>query len=352
MKIQRYIVGFLVLVLSVFLFTQEGRATGFHRHCQEYQIPINFPNIPDAQIFGELCMPRGATPDTVQFFVHGSTYSHHYWDFPWLPNFYSQVDAALDAGYATFNIDILGAGSSSKPPSFLITLDGTIDSFHQLVVKLRNGDIGGESFSRVVYVGHSLSSILGWLFGSRYPEDIDAFVLTGALHFTQLGWLDLIIPNIYPANLDPKFANSGLDDGYMTTVPWTRKNFFFHKSNAGPVVLALDELLKTTVPGPMMFESVEYALFPDPETAPSQGITAPTLIVLGERDLTACAEPPLGLVCNEETILAHEEQFFSPDIVLDVYVSPNTGHSLALHFSGYETGNFIQDWVEDNVETN
>lgn len=38
----------------------------------------------------------------MQLLVHGATYNHLYWDFPHGPGYYSYVDAATAAGYATF----------------------------------------------------------------------------------------------------------------------------------------------------------------------------------------------------------------------------------------------------------
>ena len=48
------------------------------------------------KIYGELCVPNGPAPDTVQLLVHGTTYNHNYWDWPEKPDAHSHVRAALE----------------------------------------------------------------------------------------------------------------------------------------------------------------------------------------------------------------------------------------------------------------
>jgi hypothetical protein len=43
-------------------------------------------------------LPR--QPATVQLLVHGASYDHLYWNFPYGGGYYSYVDAATAAGYA------------------------------------------------------------------------------------------------------------------------------------------------------------------------------------------------------------------------------------------------------------
>lgn len=79
----------------------------------------------------------------------------------------------------------------------------------------------GRAFSRVYWVGHSLGTLYAWV-EAAMVQDVDAFVLTGLLHTVKPSWLQEGTSSIYPAVQDLKFAASGLDDGYLTTRPWTR----------------------------------------------------------------------------------------------------------------------------------
>jgi pimeloyl-ACP methyl ester carboxylesterase len=362
-KIQRSITGvlrrrtvFLLAMAALAMCWAPTVAQAWHDHygagqCRSLYVPMTIPNVGPANVYAELCLPYGPTPETVQLLVHGSTYNHHYWDTPLNPERYSHVVAALEAGYATLNIDRIGTGLSTKPPSHLVTVDLIDEMLHQLVTKLRGGEIGGYPFSRVVYFGSSLTVVNGWVLGSRHPEDIDAFVLTGTVHYVRPGFVDLVMQyHVDPACESLRFKYFVPDCGYVTTRPGWRDDFFWYVPGGSPLAILVDELLKDVVSISLMFETAALALFPDPETSPSRDIAVPTLIVLGEHDATACG--PDGLVCTEETIRDLEAPFFRSDIVLDVLVPENTGHALTLHRSAPETADFIHDWLDEHVGAN
>src|SRR5262249_16938746 len=70
----------------------------------------------DWKMAGTLCHPENAPmPHTVQLLVHGATYTRAVWDWPQNPSTYSYVQAAVNAGYATFAVDRLGHGESTHP---------------------------------------------------------------------------------------------------------------------------------------------------------------------------------------------------------------------------------------------
>lgn len=217
--------------------------------CSTYRLPVRIadPGAADQILWGQLCYPGSARPDKVQLLVPGSTYNHLYWDFPVGNGFYSYVKAAVGAGYATFNVDRIGTGNSSHPPSAQLDLPAGAVAMHDVITALRSGALDGHAFSRVAWIGHSLGSFLAWYEISRY-HDVDAAILTGGLQAInpQAGTI------IYPAVQDPKFANSGLDTGYVTTLPGDR-NFFYYPATADPNVIAADEANKdvaTVTPSP------------------------------------------------------------------------------------------------------
>jgi pimeloyl-ACP methyl ester carboxylesterase len=342
----------VLLMAGLMMGLAASSANATQRRCETVEVPVVFADVPGATIHGELCQPKfGPQPDTVEFLVHGSTHNSNYWDFPFKPKRYSHVEMALDAGYATFNIDRIGTGKSTKPASQLVRLDATVDSLHQIIQKLRDGTIG--QFKKVVYFGSSLSSGYGWMIGSRYPGDVDAFVLAGLLHFTTQHWLDLISHHIVPANTDPVFADEGLDDGYVTTEHGWRSAFFINEDNTHVRVPEIDESLKGEVSSTLLFESA-FALVinPDPETSPSRDIKVPVLITLGELDGTACNND--GIICTPENVLAKESPFYSqtPGRVLDAYIAPKTAHALPIHDSFVDTAAFINNWLRDHLGSN
>jgi pimeloyl-ACP methyl ester carboxylesterase len=246
------------------------------------------------------------------------------------------------AGYATFNIERLGYGRSTHPNSTLATIQNGTEALRQVVEKLRNGDIGGRAFSRVIWVGHSLGTVYGWLEAS-VARNVYAFVLTGLLHTVKPSWLALAFQSAYSANQDPKFATRGFDDGYLTFKAGTRAPLFYWTPGAQPDEIALDERLKDTVSLTEFGAAVPLFNSPPVQTAPSQAIEVPTLLVLGEHDRVACDED--GLVCNEDNVARQERPYYSDEARLRVLVVRNTGHDLQLHRSAPATGEAILDWL-------
>ncbi len=340
-----------VVLLAAGTAPSLASATGWWRNgpgkCRAFDVPVTVAGVENASIYGELCLPAGPAPEKVQFLVHGSTFNHHYWDWPLNPEKYSHARAALENGYATFNIDRLGVGNSTKPPGELVTVNAVVETLHQVAAKLRGGEIGGHAFSKIVYFGSSFSTAYGWVLASLHPEDIDAFVLTGLLHFTRPGWIDLVMQyHVDRACEAPRFQNEVPDCLYVTTTPFKRYTMFYHPANVTIGVLLADELFKDVIPEPLLWESAPLVFVPPPETAPSRAITVPTLVALGEFDQTACG--PDGFVCTEENIRNFEAPYYTTE-ELDFYVVPNTGHALPLHKSGEVSTAFIHEWLNENL---
>lgn len=132
-------------------------------------------------IWSKLCVPVDSTVqwlDTIHFLTHGGTVDHSYWD---LSKGYSYVDAAANAGYATFSYDRLGIGHSSRPdPINDVQAPVQVDLAHLLIQKLREGAIGGAGpFKHVVGVGHSAGSTFTEAISAKYTHDYDAVIVTG-----------------------------------------------------------------------------------------------------------------------------------------------------------------------------
>ena len=313
--------------------------------CEALQVAVSLPQVPNATLYGELCARADRTPSAVQLLVHGATYNSYYSDWPYRPGFYSYVRQMTGAGYATFNIERLGYGRSTHPDSTLVSLQNGTEALHQVVQKLRSGEIGGHAFSRVIWVGHSLGTLYGWL-EAQVSNDVDAFVLTGLLHTLKPSWLKLALQSAYSANLDPKFATSGLDAGYLTFKPGTRGPLFYWAPGAQPNVIALDERLKDSVSGPEFGAAVPLFNSPPVQTAPSQAIKVPTLLVLGEHDRVMCDED--GLICSQDNVTRQEAPYYS-QARLHVLIAPNAGHDLQLHETAPATGEEILDWLSSEL---
>jgi len=332
-------IGRAVLALALACGTLVSLAmparAGAARTCSTYTLPVRIadPGPADQTMWGQLCYPGTARPRKVQLLVHGATYNHLYWDFPVGSGSYSYVEAAITAGYATFNVDRIGAGNSSHPPSGQLSAPAYAVALHDAITALRSGDLDGHAFSRVAWIGHSFGSSLAWYEISRY-HDADAAILTGALHGTPN---PEGIPIFYPAVLDPKFAGSGLDTGYVTTRPGGR-DFFYDPATTDPNVIAADEAGKDVA-----------ALAPSPGLPTPYDITVPVLLVDGARDRALCPSATQYDCDDPAGVRAFEAQFYRPETHLSVKMIPRTGHNLALSTTAPATDVIMLGWLRTNL---
>ena len=170
-------------------------------------------------IYVKLCYPldqeAAKKVETLQFLTHGDTLDHTYWEFG--PG-YSYIDAAVEAGYATFSYDRLGVGGSEHPdPIQVVQGPMQVEIAHALITYLRRSKLGPQlSIKKFVGVGHSGGSTITNGVTTKYPQDFDAVILTGTSVSassvnTALASFDLTIANTDDSS--PKFA--GLSNGYL-----------------------------------------------------------------------------------------------------------------------------------------
>lgn len=322
------------LIAAVALTTlpaASAQADTFSLKCAAHTVSVRItdPGPADQTLWGELCYRGSAEPSTVQILVAGASYTHAYWDFPVGNGYYSYVQAATAAGYATFDVDRIGIGNSSHPASSSVGVTAAAVSLHDGITALRDGAVDGHAFSHVIIVGHSLGSYETWVEVATY-QDVDAVIVTGALHGVNPAAPSTFFRvNSYPAVMDPKFAGSGLDTGYLTTIPGTRESMMYDTATADPTVVAADEAGKDT---DTLAEAQSAApIFSLPPTqAYSYQIAVPTLSISGTDDFFHC--PGVTVYdCNDSaSVKAFESQYYQPAAHAQIVMMPYTGHALAL----------------------
>jgi pimeloyl-ACP methyl ester carboxylesterase len=306
-------------------------------NCRDVTVPVTLEDGSTGPIVGSFCVPAGAT--TVQVLVHGISYDQYYFDSPYKPELYSVARAANKRGQASLVVSRLGVGKSYQPADTQVTLRNNAAAIHQVVQALRSGLLG-QAFNKVVLVGHSLGSLTSWLVAGHYGG-VDAVVATGASHQPNLVNAGLMIgPTLIPAVLDPKFAHSGLDLGYITTRAGGRA-IFYNEANTDPALIDQDEKLKQTV---TLGEYVTGLL--DTE---SQNINVPVLSVNGTDDPFFCNGPLSADCSSSERFIAGERRFYRPGASLDAIMVPNGGHDVTLSRAAPETIAQIEDWITKQV---
>lgn len=310
--------------------------------CEELSFPVTLsagdPTV--YNVFGVLCSRGAIENKTVQITLHGATYSHLYWDFPFQPETYSYMRRATAAGYAVLNVDRIGIGQSDHPASEAVTIESNAFVVHQLVQALKGGNLVVPSFGRVraervALVGHSLGSVISIAEAGVY-HDVEGVVLTGVSHnITPV--LGEILTSLYPASLDPRFASAGLPDGYLTSIPGLR-TIFYQAPSFDPLVVAIDEQTKETV-------TVAELNTAPPALSLSSGIHAPVLVLVGDFDLAFCDAPS----CSESGSLASEPSFYPADACAEAASIPGAGHDLNLHFQAPLAYDAILEFLDRRV---
>lgn len=298
----------------------------------------------DLPIYGRLCLPDGHAPKTVMLALHGSTYNNTYWNSDFEPETYNFSRAMTDAGYAVFSIDRLGYGGSPRLMPELLSLDVHAEVTHQLIGRLRAGEVGGEAFEHVILVGHSYGTATAWRESAEH-NDADAIIGTG--------WSNSVTPvptaeflsSFYPAQLDQKFAGRNLPPGYLTTRPGTRDGrFFYAPGGFDPDVVEYDQdVLRDAGPDgegvgfAERFGAVSVAPRPGgsedlevPISDQTKQITIPTFQVVGEKELMFCGTDQYRCTSSQR-LQRDESRFFTERACLRSAVTPDAGHILNFH---------------------
>jgi pimeloyl-ACP methyl ester carboxylesterase len=320
-------------------------AVGGGPSCQQVTVPVTLSanDLTVYHVAGWLCGDGSPAGKTVQVLVHGLTYDHQYWDWPLSPQTYSYTRLATDAGYATFSFDRIGDAASDHPTDgSTVTVEASGFVLHQIIQGLRSGGIGGTAFIRVVTVGHSYGSATAVDEAAIYHDE-DGVVLSGYAHQLTPSAFNAVAADFYPASQDPKFANSGLNGTYLTTVPGTRTQLFFNPTDTSPDVISLDETLKQTA------TTGEFNSFSDPNAFATSQITVPILLAVGQSDFLLC-EPSAGLSCADaNTFLAREGSNYTPQSCLEAFMLPNAGHDINLHNNAHLWFEAASNWVSRRV---
>lgn len=217
--------------------------------CEKFHTQVGLQEVSseDQTVVSWLCwrgsLHRRPTP-TVQVVLSGGTYGHVYWDPKGDPQppIHSYVEAMTEAGYAVLNIDRIGIGESDHPDAHQVTLPTNAHVVHQLVDKLRKGELGGTLFNRVLLVGHSHGSLYAILEAADHG-DVDGLVLTGFRGGAGPG-IAFVGAALEPAQLESRFLDR--PPGYLTTRRGERK-VFYYEPDADGMAIDYDEGTKETL---------------------------------------------------------------------------------------------------------
>lgn len=301
-------------------------------------------------ISGIFCEPEVYNEaNAVQLLAHGATYNKLYWSGLGLPEVqakpYDWTRYAAEKGYAVLTIDRLGAGNSSHPdPVFDVQASLEAEVLHQIVRQLRNGEVGGRQFSKVVYVGHSMGSLIGMRSTQLHPKDYDALILTGwSANFVEnfpkvaVGTLlpaDVAIPNRF-GNLDPFYL-------VLTIQQFVREAFFGPAGSFDPAIEQYNWDHRDVVSTGEMI-SILAGTTKTPYAGPVQ-------IIDGQLDTIFCKASDGKCSRGRDTPPGNAVNLFPNAKSFTYNLIPDTGHCLNLHFSAQHTFSVAHDFLQHHVE--
>ncbi|KZP02488.1 alpha/beta-hydrolase [Athelia psychrophila] len=289
-------------------------------------------------ISGTLCIPKGGATnkDHVQYLLHGIGFDSSYWDFS-VSEEYSYVRASAAAGISTFRYDRLGTGLSEKPADSYNVVQASTDLAiaQKLLTMLRNGNIGGQKFSKVVGVGHSYGSIQMQALSATLPSALDGIILQGFsanLTAGPLFWTSgafSIATEVFP----DRFSKSELTNGYLVTLapqtnqfnyfyyPWYTQAAFEHtRATEQPVSQAVLFTLTTII-------------------QPATSFKGPVHVVTGAKDFIFCLGNCYAIAADsgKESLLDYVQELYPVTSKFSTYIPADTGHSANQHISAPET---------------
>lgn len=294
-------------------------------------------------IYSQLCFPadhsQAKKVQTIQFLTHGDTLDSRYWN---IAPGYSYVDAAAEAGYATFFYDRIGVGQSEHPdPIQVVQGPLQVEIAHALIQLIRSGRIGGHSFKTFVGVGHSAGSTVTQAVTTKYPKDFDAVILSGTSTLVTYVATALASFDFEIANTDPSGRFKGLANGYLTqSTPQAIQFAFYRYPNFDPDSECSISCSSHSFDSKAVFNS-QVA---DKQTnslgelftlgtivSPSPQFTGPVDVLLGERDYVFC-----GGDCNypsDQSALITPAFYPAASKGSQHYLVPGAGHVINAHYS-------------------
>ncbi|KAI0194246.1 Alpha/Beta hydrolase protein [Astrocystis sublimbata] len=279
------------------------------------------------EMAARLCIPdnnQGPHADTLQLLVHGASFNKLMWDSEYQPERYSWVQRMMHEGYPTLAIDLVGAGNSTFPDGlFEVQTQMYVETIHDLIQKLRRGEVAGRSWEKIAYVGFSIGGMVATTLTQQYPDDVDALVLHAITWDTS--W-------IYPAFLSGLQAPARQIDpekwGHLPVEYQTQS------TREGRIVACFAGDYDHDITE-LDWQTRDFDTFGAAITFTYHLVTAPeysgpVFLGIGERDSTFCG----GRYCREQPYEVYRR--FPKAKAHDIKVYKETGHAIIYHYSGLQ----------------
>ncbi|KAK0715158.1 Alpha/Beta hydrolase protein [Lasiosphaeris hirsuta] len=301
------------------------------------------------RVKGTYCRPASSPhhrhqPPTLQLLVHGISYNRDIWSGQPFGDDYNWHASALSRGYHTLAIDRLAHGEDTyrRYPDPIAVVQGPLqmEILHQLIHAIRTG--GHRSplprpFRRVVYVGHSYGAMLGTALVAKYPDDVDGLVVIGFSVFANATRTCERMQFMPAALVDTRFRKLPL--GYLAGASRRGREELLYTGFYDDRIPGWDYRHQDTVTVGEMC-SVGFV-------EPAEGFRGkPVLAVTGGCDELFCSGELPG-TCEEKMRMTGLAMF--PNAEYEMFVPPNTGHDLTLHYTAAQTMYRVQYFLDKRL---
>ena len=293
----------------------------------------------------EYCRPakQTAKSSTVQLLTHGLGFDKSYWDFRLTPQDtqYSWTHTALTSGYSTLAWDRLGCGLSSAPDPYNV-IQGQVEVavLAGLTTLLRTGKITAIPTppTHVIHVGHSWGSEISNALVNLAPTLSDGLILTGFSGNLSFAGLFVAASTLRLARENQPSRFASRSSGYVTWPDKYANQFaFLEYPYFDPAVLEYAEAHKYPI---TVGELITQAAL----NWTAEAFKGPVLYYVGDKDLIFCGSNCTGLLGSTSTAFTRFEG--SKDT--EVYIQPNTGHGMNLHFNATKGYEYVMSWLGKN----
>ena len=309
------------------------------------------------KIYGQYCEPLiGAPKKTLAILAHGLTYDHTYWNGllsnPNGLSANSMVTYLSNLGYSTLSIDRLGVGRSDHPdPVNIVQIPYQRELYRNLITQLRGGSRLPipTNWPKILWIGHSMGSMIGASIAVKDPTAIDGLVLTGiAQRRPTQNEVGIFGNNWVQANTYDRrrFPLPAYSRGYYVTSSKAgrQSTFYSGPSDFFSFIYDLDFNDKDAVAiGEILTEGILVA----------QGYKNPLYITTGDQDAVFCGtgSRALGVPnCGSGRLsqVAALKDFFPavPAAKFGSYVQRNAGHALQMHYTALEGFNNLKIFLD------
>ncbi|QDS67635.1 hypothetical protein FKW77_004502 [Venturia effusa] len=262
------------------------------------------------------------------------------------PELYSWVQYAGSKGYPTLSLDRLGSGKSSHPdPGVVVQGAYEYALYHDLAQQIRKGTTGSldRKYSTLIFVGNSYGSVTGNNLAARYPDDFDAFVLTGFSKSVLPSLAGVALQNVMPASTVWPARFAKLSGAYLTSPhASSRTDSFFGDPkfvDFDPVVAQLYWAREDVVSTGQFIST--YA---DITRAPAY--KGRVLVVTGEQDQAFCGPGSSKVGKARCGTLLEETGSLFPNAEYNFKSIERTGHAIFFHRSVRKTFDIIDQFLD------